>query len=193
VPSADGATAAPVVHETAERLTAECQGVHGREFAAGLALSESVAGGGPALAEAMSVVDLLARTGLPQRTAFLEEVVVEALLADHQDLRKRLTDWVAGLSDRPELRDTLRALYCGGLDRGRTARRLGIHRSTLDHRLGRVERLTAVSPTSPRGVVLFSAALAAWRLEGDISDDHVSSGGVVRHSLDAAPVDPAFS
>ncbi len=171
VPSLEHHVAAPVVRAAAERLTSACESAYGRRFAAGLALAKDMGAARDAVDEAIEVVDLLVRSGRPQPTAFLEEVVLELLLDHRPDLARRLEAWAAGLWEHPELWETVRSLYCGGLDRGRTARRLGIHRSTLDHRLGRVERFTTVPPTSARGIVLLTAALAARGLSMTHSGD----------------------
>jgi sugar diacid utilization regulator len=77
------------------------------------------------------------------------------------DLRERLLARLAAVRARRQLWTTLRALYDCDLDRGRTARWLGIHRSTLDYRLNCVQRLIGISPTSVRGIVLLSTGLAA--------------------------------
>lgn len=66
------------------------------------------------------------------------------------------------LGHLPEtLVQTVRELYRHDLDRRATSRALHVHRNTLDYRLGRVTALTGVSPTSVRGIQLFSSALTA--------------------------------
>ncbi|HXA57822.1 MAG TPA: helix-turn-helix domain-containing protein [Streptosporangiaceae bacterium] len=150
----------PGIRDTAAALAGACGEAYGGGFAAGLATSAGP-GEAAAMAEALAVGRLLAGSGQPVRAGFLLDVMVGTVLAERLDLRRRLTARLAVVRGHGQLWATLRALYECDLDRGRTARRLGIHRSTLDYRLGCVERLAGVSPTSVRGVVLFSAGLVA--------------------------------
>lgn len=174
VSSADYAVAGPRLRQIAEQVTEACERSYGRPFVAGLGLAARTGAARAAADEATGVADLLVRAGRPLPAALVEDVVLEMLLDERPDLASRLQDRAAGLWDRPELPETIRQLYHGGLDRGRTARRLGIHRSTLDHRLSRVERLTAVSPTSARGIIVLTAALAARNLAMERSPARVA-------------------
>jgi hypothetical protein len=64
----------------------------------------------------------------------------------------------------PELRVTLEQFYANDLNKTRTATMLGIHRSTLEYRLARVQWLTGLHPDSTRGIQVLATALAATRL-----------------------------
>jgi hypothetical protein len=156
----------PRVRTVAARLAIACGQVCdqacGGGFVAGMAEAVSSCDAGTAAKEAIATADLLARTGAaPGWSGFMLDAVVEVMLAARPDVRQRLATRLAAVRARDPLWATLRALYRCDLDRGRTARWLGIHRSTLDYRLSCVERLTDISPTSVRGIRLFSAGLVA--------------------------------
>jgi sugar diacid utilization regulator len=116
----------------------------------------------------MDVALLLSRSDPARRVAFSEDVVVDVLAGSHAALQRRLSQRVAEVAARPDLWATLREFYRADLDRGRTARRLGIHRSTLDYRLNRIEQLTDASPSSVHGILLFTAALATAHLPAQL-------------------------
>jgi hypothetical protein len=149
------------VTEQGAWLAAACGREHGHDFVTGMARVPAVGLAQDALQEAMWAADLLARGGCAGQAMFLLDLMPEAVVNGRADLRERLISRLAAVRARQQLWMTLRALYDRDLDRGRTARWLGIHRSTLDYRLNCVHRLTGVSPTSVRGIVLWSLALAA--------------------------------
>jgi len=155
----------PAVRVAATRLLAACHATYGWGFVAGLA---ELNGGETRAVEAKAATEeaiatgaLLAGLGEAGRVAFLSDTIVGAALVSRRDLRLRLAARMAAVREREQLWTTLLALYRCDLDRGRTARLLGIHRSTLDYRLNRIEQLAGCSPTSVRGIQLFSAGLAA--------------------------------
>ncbi|WP_119730149.1 PucR family transcriptional regulator [Thermomonospora amylolytica] len=162
--STDAPEAAPDARLSAAELVESCGAEYGRDFVAGMAYASGIGDAARAVREALWVADLLARGARGGRTGqvgFLLDLVPEAVVAERDDLRERLMTRLAAVRARRQLWTTLRALYDCDLDRGRTARWLGIHRSTLDYRLNSVHRLIGISPTSVRGIVLLSAGLAA--------------------------------
>lgn len=169
------------VRLTAERAVAACESAHGRAFVAGLAVSAAAAGATSAAREAMDVAVLLARRDPARRVAFSEDAVADVLAGSHAALRRRLSARVAEVAVRPDLWATLREFYRADLDRGRTARRLGIHRSTLDYRLNRIEQLTDASPASVHGILLFTAALAITQSPGRPVNGYPSCAEVGRN------------
>ena len=165
-----GAQAAPpvgtsvrAIRQAAKRAVDACESDYRHTFVAGLAISETAAAIGSAVWEAIDVSAILARSDDGCRAAFSEEITLDVLVSSHDGLKRRLAERVADVASRPDLWVTLHELYQADLDRGRTARRLGIHRSTLDYRLNRVEQLAGISPTSVQGILLFAAARAAAR------------------------------
>jgi hypothetical protein len=160
-PAAADPEAEPRMRTVAANLALACCEARGGGFVAGLAAAAASDDAGPAAKEAISTAGLLARIGEPGWSGFMLDAVVEAMLAERPDVQQRLATRLAAVRARVPLWTTLRALYDLDLDRGRTARWLGIHRSTLDYRLACVERLTDISPTSVRGIRLFSAGLVA--------------------------------
>lgn len=65
------------------------------------------------------------------------------------------------LDTQPGLTDTVAKLLALDGDRGRTARALGVHPNTINNRLAKCQQLLGFDPTSTRGIVTLSAALAA--------------------------------
>lgn len=169
----DDPEAEPDIRLLATELTAACVEEYGCGFVTGMAPVPGADDAAGALQEALWAADLLARGGHSGRAMFLLDLLPEAVVAERADLRERLLARLAAVRSRRQLWITLRALYECDLDRGRAARWLGIHRSTLDYRLNCVRRLTGISPTSVRGIVLLSAGLAA--------DSLGPSEGFVRH------------
>ena len=161
IPPAAVGTSVRAVKQMAERAVDACESVYGRAFVAGLALNDTVATVGQAAWEAVDISAMLADSDRRCRVAFSEEITLDILVGSHDGLRQRLAERVADVASRPDLWETLRELYQADLDRGRTARRLGVHRSTLDYRLNRVEQLAGISPTSVQGILLFATARAA--------------------------------
>lgn len=76
----------------------------------------------------------------------------------------------------PALTRTLRRLYANDLNKTRTAAELGIHRSSLDYRLGRVRELTGLDPVGTRGIRTLAAALDADRLRACLPQDAGADG-----------------
>lgn len=161
IPAPAAAAPARWVRQTAERLLEGCARAYRGVFVAGMAIADARECAASAAREAVGTASFLARPDPPRRLAFREDVALEVLVAGESSLRRRLEARVAAVRARPDLWATLREIYRADLDRGRTARRLGIHRSTLDYRLDRIEQLTDVRPTSVHGILLFAAAQAA--------------------------------
>lgn len=65
---------------------------------------------------------------------------------------------------QPDLLSTLEHYFDCDLDRGRTARRLGVHPNTVNNRLNRIAEITPYSPFSVAGITCLSAALTVHRL-----------------------------
>ncbi len=161
IPSASVGTSVRAVKQLAERAVDACESVYGHAFVAGLAMNDTAATVGQAAREAVDISAILAGSDRRSRVAFSEEITLDILVGSHDGLRQRLAERVADVASRPDLWATLREFYQADLDRGRTARRLGVHRSTLDYRLNRVEQLAGISPTSVQGILLFATARAA--------------------------------
>ncbi|GHD64734.1 sugar diacid recognition domain-containing protein [Jeongeupia chitinilytica] len=82
-----------------------------------------------------------------QRAYFFQDLALPVLLEGLHDswqareLARPLTG-LARADSRGQLRDTLNAWFANDMHPGRTAQALGIHRNTLDYRLGRIADLT---------------------------------------------------
>ncbi|MFR9676880.1 PucR family transcriptional regulator [Streptomyces sp. TR06-5] len=96
-----------------------------------------------------------------------EEFLVELALARQPDIRKQLTRLLEPLRSGTDLRHTLEVLFDCGLDRGRTAEALHLHRRSLTYRLQRIRQLSGFDPTTAHGIQVLRAALSAARLARD--------------------------
>lgn len=91
----------------------------------------------------------------------LRDVLADFAVLRQPHVAERLTRMIEPVVAQPPLLDALRAFIAQDGNRTAAARDLDIHRSTLDHRLRQVERLTGCRPTSPRALLTLSVALTA--------------------------------
>lgn len=91
----------------------------------------------------------------------LRNVLADFAVLRQPHVAERLTRMIEPVVAQQPLLDALRAFIAEDGNRAAAARRLDIHRSTLDHRLRLVERLTGCRPTSPRALLMLSVALTA--------------------------------
>ncbi|MDX8030664.1 helix-turn-helix domain-containing protein [Lentzea sp. BCCO 10_0856] len=91
----------------------------------------------------------------------LRNVLADFAVLRQPHVAERLTRMIEPVVAQQPLLDALRAFISEDGNRAAAARRLDIHRSTLDHRLRLVERLTGCRPTSPRALLTLSVALTA--------------------------------
>ncbi|MFZ0039958.1 MAG: helix-turn-helix domain-containing protein [Solirubrobacteraceae bacterium] len=122
------------------------------------------------LEEARLAADLGVRTG---RSGVFQvsDLIPELLLARSPRLaeqlgRRALRPLLTGsVGRRPDLLETLRALFAAGLERRQAAASLHIHPNTLDYRLRRISQLTGLSLTRPRDIACLELSLIALSLE----------------------------
>lgn len=91
----------------------------------------------------------------------LRNVLADFAVLRQPHVAERLARMIEPVVAQQPLLDSLRAFISEDGNRAAAARRLDIHRSTLDHRLRLVERLTGCRPTSPRALLTLSVALTA--------------------------------
>jgi purine catabolism regulator len=115
------------------------------------------------LARSVAIAD--PRGAAVQRHDALEPSV--ALLAPRsaEALRTRLVETLAPLEREPRLRAAVVAYLDAGLDVGRAAHTLGLHRNSIRYRLDRAERLLGRSLRSPGAIATLHLALVAERLD----------------------------
>jgi DNA-binding PucR family transcriptional regulator len=94
----------------------------------------------------------------------LHDVLLEYQLTRPSDALVALRGLLDPIDRNPDMARTLEIYLANDLDRRRTAAALHVHPNTLDYRLRRVVELTAVDPSTSRGLQLLGAALAARRL-----------------------------
>lgn len=92
----------------------------------------------------------------------LRNVLADFAVLRQSHVAERLMRMIEPVVTQQPLLDALRAVISEEGNRAAAARRLDIHRSTLDHRLRLVERLTGCRPTSPRALLTLSVALTAY-------------------------------
>jgi hypothetical protein len=91
----------------------------------------------------------------------LRHVLADFAVLRQPHVAERLARVIEPVVAQQPLLDALRAFISEDGNRAAAARRLDIHRSTLDHRLRLVERLTGYRPASPRALLTLSVALTA--------------------------------
>ncbi|GAA3665838.1 PucR-like helix-turn-helix protein [Lentzea atacamensis] len=91
----------------------------------------------------------------------LRHVLADFAVLRQPHVSERLARMIEPVVAQQHLLDALRAFISEDGNRAAAARRLDIHRSTLDHRLRLVERLTGHRPASPRALLTLSVALTA--------------------------------
>ncbi len=114
-----------------------------------------------AVQRAIRVERLATAAGIQHGVVRESQVVSELAIARDRHYQESLSRLIEPLVKHPELIKTLRALYRHDLDRTRTAKVLNVVRRTLSYRIERIEQLTGLSPVRPRGIQMFTLALAA--------------------------------
>jgi hypothetical protein len=127
--------------------------------------------------EAYRLAGVAQRTATPRDpVAWLDDVLVEAVLAAHPGLAERLAARTLGpvlalrAADRDVLLETLQVWYDCDTSAALAAGRLYCHRNTVVKRLHRVEQLTGTSFDRLDGFVAGYLSLAALRLLGGPGD-----------------------
>lgn len=113
-------------------------------------------------AEAAEVVTAALASGRPPGCYELGDVLVEYAVLRQPTVRELLVKLIEPVVDTPPLLETLSALLTANGNRTKAAVALSIHRSTLDYRLGQIERLTGHTPTSSRELQVLNAALTVY-------------------------------
>ncbi|SES37259.1 helix-turn-helix domain-containing protein [Lentzea albida] len=91
----------------------------------------------------------------------LRDVLAEFAVLRRPHVAEKLAGMFEPVAARQPLLDAVRAILAEEGNRAAASRRLGIHRSTLDHRLRTVERLMGCRAVSPSGLLTLSVALSA--------------------------------
>jgi hypothetical protein len=112
-------------------------------------------------AEAADVLTSALASQLSPGCYELGDVLVEYAVLRHRSVRDLLAKRIEPVVHNPQLLETLDALRAANGNRTKAAAALVIHRSTLDYRLGQIERLTGHAPTSARSLQVLSAGLTA--------------------------------
>ncbi|QKV73925.1 CdaR family transcriptional regulator [Amycolatopsis sp. Hca4] len=114
-----------------------------------------------------------------------DDVLLELLATGDADAAATLVTLCDGIADSEVLLDTVRVLIHSGGNRNEAARRLFVHRSTLEYRLLRIHELTGINPASPRGLMTLSASLAG------LATGHPSAARIPPPTRGQEPADPA--
>jgi hypothetical protein len=116
--------------------------------------------------EAKHVLSLVLATGRTPGLYCLDDVLVEYAVARNPAVADRLLSLLRPLLAHDVLRETLEILIRNDFNRNDAARRLYVHRSTLDYRIGRIAEITGYHPLTFRGAQVLSAALTASAAAG---------------------------
>ena len=154
VPTSDEASATELCREVCRRLGGELWlGVSWRR-------SQEI---GAARQEAGSVLALARGGRRPPGAYRVEDVFVEYAVLQDPAVQASFFALITPVLRQDSLRTTLEVFIDANGNRSKAAGELNIHRSTLDHRLGRVEQLTGCQPTGARGLQTLATALTTYR------------------------------
>lgn len=161
VPTGDEASAVELCREVRRRLGGELWlGVSWRD-------SREICA---ARREAGSVLALARGGRRPPGVYQVADVFVEYAVLQDSTVLASFFALITPVLRQDLLRTTLEAFIDANGNRSRTASELNIHRSTLDHRLSRIEQLTGCQPTGARGVQMLATALATYNaLHGGVA------------------------
>lgn len=115
--------------------------------------------------EAFFVLRLVMAGRRPIGGYTISDVLVEYAVMSNEQVRSDLAAVIRPLRAHPALWKTLTTFIECDHSKHKTARRLFVHRSTLDHRLRRVAAITGCDPSTGRGAYLLTAALVAEAVE----------------------------
>lgn len=116
--------------------------------------------------EALATVELLEAGRRPTGTYRLTDVLVEYAVTRERAVADRLAAVIRPLRRHPVLWDTLMALIDADQNRSTAARRLFVHRSTLDYRLRQIAEITGLDPATVQGAQQLTVALIAESITG---------------------------
>ncbi|MEU0533279.1 PucR family transcriptional regulator [Amycolatopsis tolypomycina] len=115
--------------------------------------------------EAADVLDLALATGCPPGLRRVDDFLVEYAAMRDPLVAAKLVAVVRPLLGSDRLFETLRAFVRCGHNRGRTARELGVHRTTVDYRIRRIEEITGHDPVHGRGSQVLGVAATLFVLQ----------------------------
>jgi hypothetical protein len=118
---------------------------------------------------ARELVELARRMGREPAVYQLKDLALPFQLSRTTAGHHYLGDCLLPLDPFPELMETLDVYLHHDLDRGRTARALGIHPNTVNNRLGRIRDLVGLDPNCYEGIMTLGSALEARRAGGGTS------------------------
>lgn len=116
--------------------------------------------------EAADTAHLLQAGQRPSGTYRMTDVLVEYAATRDPAVVDRLASIISPLSGHPVLRETLTVWIDADRNRSQAAKRLFVHRNTLNYRLGRVAEITGLDPTTGRGVQQLAIAMIAESIRG---------------------------
>ena len=157
VPDFDAARTQRVV----ERL-ARCVGDRGWLATAGRPAAEVFQG----FTEAADVLRLVAAGRRPCGAYTISDVLIEYAATRHARVVEKLVAVIKPLRAHAVLWETLTALVDADYSRHKAARRLYVHRTTVDYRLRRITELTGCDTASSRGLQILATALIAHAVNG---------------------------
>lgn len=116
--------------------------------------------------EALDTLQLLEAGRRPGGTYRITDVLVEYAATREPVIAERLAALIRPLREHPVLWESLLAVIDAEHNRNQAARRLFVHRSTLDYRMRRIGEITGVDPGTAWGVQQLTIALIANSIRG---------------------------
>ncbi|MVU77559.1 PucR family transcriptional regulator [Nocardia sp. ET3-3] len=116
-------------------------------------------------AQAYELLELARTLRRPPGLYRMADLAVEYQLTRPGTARDHLIASLSPLERHPDLLDALRAYLDCGLDRGRTADRLGVHPNSVTNRLRRIHRVSGLDLTDTEGISRAALALLGRELE----------------------------
>ncbi|RAS66117.1 PucR-like helix-turn-helix protein [Lentzea atacamensis] len=109
--------------------------------------------------EADEIDALVASLGRPPGVYRIDDVLLESAVMETPEARDELGKVLAPLLANPVLVETVLALLEADGNRAVAAKKLFIHRSTIDYRSWQIEQLTGLSPVNPRDLAVLGTAI----------------------------------
>ncbi|TLG00337.1 hypothetical protein FEK35_24140 [Nocardia cyriacigeorgica] len=115
-----------------------------------------------AAADARTVSTLCRRIGRAGILTLPDDIMLEFALATGPQAHPYLARHLRPLADQAMLAETLQAFFDCDFNQVATARRLDVHRNTVNYRFARIAALTGLDPLRPRdAMVLYAAQLGS--------------------------------
>lgn len=119
-------------------------------------------------AEAATLLELALAAERAPRLYRIDDLLLEYAAMRDPTVSARMMNIVRPLLGSDRLYETLKAFVQCGYNRGRTARELFVHRTTVDYRIKRIEAITGYNPAAGRGSEVLATAVTLFSLHNTV-------------------------